>query len=241
MALKCAYFRLAGLRVFDPIALRELRTAEARATVLGVTTARESFHSVRFWCDLLRTHRRDAQTPLAAALEQRLVAETEIVYHRWWVDMRYKANPTLPAELERLQEAATWFDLVYPDLYRGRRCFMPVVRRGPSNRHPHHDALVLERVRHLKDEPNLPEFPRIVEETVPLSTSIRVLVLWDEWESVRDVERSEIILEAYDQAPRTRGDAEDLGRFGSDPLRRSAARIVGPVAPQSSCSSLIFR
>ena len=77
---------------------------------------------------------------------------------------------------------------------------MPVVRRSPSNRHPHHDALVDELVRHIRGEPNLPEFPRIIEETVPLSPSIRVHVLWDEWESVRDVERSEIVLEAYDRA-----------------------------------------
>lgn len=77
---------------------------------------------------------------------------------------------------------------------------MPVVRRSPSNRHPEHDALVQELVRHLRDEPDLPTLPRIVEETVPLSPTLRVYVLWDRWESVRDIERSEIILQAYDQA-----------------------------------------
>jgi hypothetical protein len=118
MALKCAYFRLVGLRVSDPIARGELRTAEARARVLGVATPPESFHSVRFWCDLLRAHRSATRNPLATPLEQRLVAETGIVHDRWWVDMRYKANHTRPAELERLQEAATWFDRVYPDLYQ---------------------------------------------------------------------------------------------------------------------------
>jgi len=77
---------------------------------------------------------------------------------------------------------------------------MPVVRRNPTHRHPNHDALVHEIVRHLKDEPDLPELPRIVEETVTLSPALRVYVLWDQWDSVRDVERSEIILQAYDQA-----------------------------------------
>lgn len=98
---------------------------------------------------------------------------------------------------------------------------MPVVRRGPSNRHPEHDALVDELVRHLKDEPNLPEVPRIIEETVPLSPSIRVYVLWDEWKSVRDVERSEIILEAYDKA-----------RGREDMLKISVASGLTPLEAQ---------
>ena len=79
---------------------------------------------------------------------------------------------------------------------------MPVIQRKPSRQHPEHDALVAELVRHLKPAPDdlLPEFPRIIEERVPLSRALRVLVLWDRWQSVREIERSEIILEAYDQA-----------------------------------------
>jgi hypothetical protein len=79
---------------------------------------------------------------------------------------------------------------------------MPVIQRKPSRQHPEHDALVRELVRHLAPaaDDELPAFPRIVEEAVPLSRALRVFVLWDRWESVRDIERSEIILEAYDQA-----------------------------------------
>lgn len=118
MALKCAYYRVVGLRVGDPITRQELRAAEAKARILGITTSPEGYHSVQFWCDLLREHRRAGRAPLSAAIEQRLVAETRIVYDRWWVEMRYKANYTLPVELERLQQAADWFDRAYPELYQ---------------------------------------------------------------------------------------------------------------------------
>ena len=79
---------------------------------------------------------------------------------------------------------------------------MPVIQRKPSRQHPEHDALVRELVRHLAPaaDDELPAFPRIVEEAVPLSRALRVFVLWDRWGSVRDIERSEIILEAYDKA-----------------------------------------
>lgn len=78
---------------------------------------------------------------------------------------------------------------------------MPVVRKklGPKG-HPNHDQFVAELVRHLKGGENLPEYPKIVEEEVPLSKNFRVYVSWNDWGSVSDQERSEIILEAYQQA-----------------------------------------
>jgi hypothetical protein len=117
MVLKCAYFRVLGLRVSDLITSHELRSARAKAKLLGITTDAESYHSVQFWCDLLRTHRRAANDPLPPGVEQRLVAETAVVYDRWWVEMRYKANRATPPVLGRLLEAAEWFDRAYPELY----------------------------------------------------------------------------------------------------------------------------
>jgi len=78
---------------------------------------------------------------------------------------------------------------------------MPVIRKrlGPKD-HPEHDRFVAELVRHLAGESGLPAFPRIVEEDVRLSDNFRVYVSWDEWASVPETERSEIILEAYKQA-----------------------------------------
>ena len=78
---------------------------------------------------------------------------------------------------------------------------MPVIKKrlGPKE-HPDHDRLVAELVRHIRDERGLPAFPKIVEEDVRLSDNFRVYVSWDDWASVPDVERSQIILEAYRQA-----------------------------------------
>jgi hypothetical protein len=79
---------------------------------------------------------------------------------------------------------------------------MPVIRKKPQQ-NPQHDVMVQELVRHLKaaagDE--LPEQPRIIEETVPLSHAVRVFVIWDRWSEIAEErERDEMILEAYDQA-----------------------------------------
>ena len=78
---------------------------------------------------------------------------------------------------------------------------MPVVKKrlGPKN-HPEHDRFVAELARHLTGAPDLPEFPKIVEEEVRLSDNFRVYVSWDDWASVPETERSVIILEAYRQA-----------------------------------------
>lgn len=84
---------------------------------------------------------------------------------------------------------------------------MPVIKRRNRAEHPHHQRLVAELVRHLRDEPNLPEMPRIIEEDERLSNNLHVYVLWDDWESVTERERSEIILEAYQEV---RGQREML-------------------------------
>jgi hypothetical protein len=77
---------------------------------------------------------------------------------------------------------------------------MPVIKRKLHAEHPKHAELVAELVRHLQGGPGLPEMPRIIEEDDALSKTTRVYVLWDEWGSVTERERSEIILEAYQQA-----------------------------------------
>lgn len=84
---------------------------------------------------------------------------------------------------------------------------MPVIKRKLRAEHPDHQKLVDELVRHLKDEPDLPELPRIIEEDDRLSNNMHVYVLWDAWNSVTERERSEIILEAYKKA---RGQEEML-------------------------------
>jgi hypothetical protein len=78
---------------------------------------------------------------------------------------------------------------------------MPVIKKRLGTKdHPDHDRFVAELVRHLNGGPGLPDFPKIVEEDVRLSNNFRVYVSWDDWASVPDTERSEIILEAYNHA-----------------------------------------
>jgi len=84
---------------------------------------------------------------------------------------------------------------------------MPVIKRKLHAAHPDHHKLVDELVRHLQQANDLPEYPRIVEEDDRLSQNMHVYVLWDLWGSVSERERSEIILEAYEQA---RGKVEML-------------------------------
>lgn len=77
---------------------------------------------------------------------------------------------------------------------------MPVIKRKLHAEHPKHADLLAELVRHLQGGPDLPEMPRIIEEDDALSKTTRVYVLWEDWASVTERERSEIILEAYQQA-----------------------------------------
>lgn len=80
---------------------------------------------------------------------------------------------------------------------------MPVVRRKERFQgHPDHEALLEELTTHLRQE--APEGtlaqPLIVEEEIRGSSRFRIYVLWDRWNSVKDEERSQIILEAYQNA-----------------------------------------
>lgn len=102
---------------------------------------------------------------------------------------------------------------------------MPVIKKrlGPRS-HPQHDQFVAELARHLQGGANLPEFPKIVEEDVRLSDNFRVYVSWDDWASVPDPERSEIILEAYKQARGVREMLRISVAMGMTPLE---ARQLG--------------
>lgn len=117
MMLKCAYFRVLGLGISDHIGNQELKTARAKAKMLGVVHDAESFHSVLFWCDLLCAQRVAVNKPLAPPFVHRLARETGIVYDHWSVEMRYKASRTTPMMLESLIATVEWFDLNYTLLH----------------------------------------------------------------------------------------------------------------------------
>jgi len=75
VALKCAYFRVLGLQISDPITALELRAAQAKAVAYGITARTEAYHSVQFWCDLLREQRRAIGLPFESIFEQQLIDE----------------------------------------------------------------------------------------------------------------------------------------------------------------------
>jgi hypothetical protein len=79
---------------------------------------------------------------------------------------------------------------------------MPVIKRPNRILHPKHTDLVAEMVRHLTSPPNvaLPPMPKIIEEEDRLSKILNVYVVWQEWDSVTQQDRAEMILEAYEQA-----------------------------------------
>lgn len=117
ITLKCAYFQFSGFTIVQPIGHAELHTAHARARQLGVTTPKESFHSIRFWSDLLIEHRRAAARPLLAATENALKVAVDTVYHRWWVEMRYKRSYSSRMDLEQVAAAVDWIDRNYAILH----------------------------------------------------------------------------------------------------------------------------
>lgn len=117
MAVKCAYFRLSGFTIVQPIGRAELDTARARARALGVTTPWESFHSLRFWRDLLVEHRRALGRPLSSSLEASLSSAVDTIYDRWWIEMRYKRAYSSPMDVEHTAAAVDWIDKNYATLY----------------------------------------------------------------------------------------------------------------------------
>jgi len=75
---------------------------------------------------------------------------------------------------------------------------MPVIRKSKPQ-HPRHQEFANEIQRHLHGGDTLPDFPKIFEENFSRSASMHVYVIWQEWGEIKDTERSEIILEAYEQ------------------------------------------
>lgn len=117
MAVKSAYFRLSGFTIVQPIGRHELNTARARASTLGVSAHWESFHSLRFWRDLLVAHRHAVARPLSSSVEASLRAAVDTIYDRWWIEMRYKRGYSTRTDLEQIAAAVDWIDKNYTTLY----------------------------------------------------------------------------------------------------------------------------
>lgn len=121
IALKCAYFRFIKHPIYQSIEKNpDLLKAETRAKALKIPVAKsEAFHSVLFWCELLRAERADKGSAFALAFDAALVHQTRVIYDRWWVDMRYKSRRyTTALDMEAVLAAADWFDRNYDNLWK---------------------------------------------------------------------------------------------------------------------------
>jgi len=117
IAVKCAYFRVSGFTILQPIRRAELNTAEARAKTLGVTAKPDGFHNICFWRDLLIAHRRTNGRPLDTVSEKGLMDNTKAVSDRWSIEMRYKRGYLSTSDVEQVARAVDWIDKNYVVLY----------------------------------------------------------------------------------------------------------------------------
>jgi hypothetical protein len=117
MTLKSAYFRSRGEPANFAIDRRVLNTTADRARLLGVRTPEESFHSPRFWRDVLLAERQVRGRPLNAQLDGALRHHVDVIYVRWAVDMRYRPSNVSVNDLELSISAVDWLDRNYVKLY----------------------------------------------------------------------------------------------------------------------------
>ncbi len=107
MTLKGACFRFDGALPGDLVGPR-LGAARSWGKQFCPSVDPESYHSLWFWCHLLRRKRRRAGRPLAQALDDQLLRRVRRVYGIWTVAMRYQPDQALEAEAESLYNDVGW-------------------------------------------------------------------------------------------------------------------------------------
>lgn len=76
---------------------------------------------------------------------------------------------------------------------------MPRIKRGlTATAKPRHPGLTAELAAELRADRAAGQ-PRIEEQHFPTTSAIRVSVFWDRWAGLPDEDRSEVILQAYEQ------------------------------------------
>ena len=107
MVLKNACFRIDRARPTDDVNSR-LRPIREWARQHGIRIDPEKYHSLLFWCHVLRAKRRWARRPLSAGIDQPLVQWARRIYGIWKVDMRYQPDQALQSEAESVYNDVTW-------------------------------------------------------------------------------------------------------------------------------------
>ena len=107
MILKTAYFRVVGNSLAAPVKPM-LSPARSRGEELIPGVNHDSYHSLRFWSELLRAERSDQGRGLLTDTENSLIEHTNNLYDKWMVEMRYHPNKATEADALEVAEAVQW-------------------------------------------------------------------------------------------------------------------------------------
>jgi hypothetical protein len=107
MVLKTAFFRVQGNNLAGDVATMLSASRRAGAQLIPLIP-HESYHSLRFWSELLLATRRQQGRALSVGTELELQYYNRILYMNWMVEMRYHPNRANETEALEVAEAATW-------------------------------------------------------------------------------------------------------------------------------------
>ncbi len=107
MTLKVAYFLYIGNRSTDSV-VAMLAPARSEGVRLTLGIDHESYHSLRFWSELLQATRQEDNLALPSGIGADLVRHVAVLYSNWKVDMRYHPNRATQAQAQKVADAAEW-------------------------------------------------------------------------------------------------------------------------------------
>jgi len=118
MHLKVSFFKLGGERPSQQVK-GLLGPARKMGEQFFPKEPYEHYHSLWFWCLLLRRRRRDLGRALDAHFrDNELLQQTRRLYQTWWVGMRYRPAQIQPSEAIVAVEAARWIRHHAVDFWR---------------------------------------------------------------------------------------------------------------------------
>lgn len=118
MALKHAYFLVDGFKGADSISKVDLRSAETKAKAYGLTLNPGQWHSLRFWSELLVSHRQAKGIPFPPAFAASLLRHAYRLGTAWHVEMRYERANGRMLNARELIYSAAWIKLHQDVLFR---------------------------------------------------------------------------------------------------------------------------
>jgi hypothetical protein len=197
MRLKGAHYRLAGIspawNISDPIPpnVDSPRTlAERQIKSIRIASSPRSVgHDLLGWAQLVIVSRTAAALP-PLAFQAEFLSHTKDAALCWTESLRYHANKPYNEELDAVVKAARWVTRNYRKLWSQ---FMVAATKKPGM----YDLLTKLLRDRLKDDLDRPTLPLVVENRALSGRSIHLLVIWDAWRDLSNIERSSVILDAY--------------------------------------------